>query len=146
MIQPHPLFRCADALKLDAEPTITGKPGPALPCLMGGWPARPVSYPDLPALARAIHRLRTAGGRERSLQLIATTATWEGSDSFPAFKILVGEPGEAPVDYLASCYALGRRRDALAAIIAAENPGATPPGPQHSRALRHDRCPGRRAA
>lgn len=125
--QPHPLFRCADALVLDVAPTRTGKPGPVLPCLMGGWPARPVSYPDLPALARAIHRLRCAGGRERSLQLIATTATWQGSDSFRAFKILVGEPGEAPVDYLASCYALGRPREVLEAVLAAENPLASDP-------------------
>lgn len=111
-----------DQLALDVPPTRGVRPGPDAPCLMGGWPARPVCYPDLPALARAIHRLRTAGGRERSLQLVPTHAAYAGSDSFPAFKLLVGEPGEAPADYLASCYALGRPREALEAALAAENP------------------------
>lgn len=99
--------------------------GPARPALLANTPyARPVEYASLGALAQAVQRLRTAGGRERGLQLVADTATWDGSDSFPVFKVLVSDDPDQADDgaHVATIAVQGAPLERLTYELAAANP------------------------
>ncbi|HZR87865.1 MAG TPA: hypothetical protein VFB02_13730 [Bradyrhizobium sp.] len=109
----------AATLFLDAPPDQGQRRGPSQPTLLPPLPAGPIAFADLPALCAKIHRLR----RHRPIQLSIGVASYQGSETFPIFKLwaLNGEDQE----YLGTLAVQGIGIEALtAAITAADRPTA----------------------
>lgn len=101
---------------------VTGGPGPSVPTLIPPGYAKPLTFTDVDALARHLHRRR---GR-RGLQLTRTVAHYGGSDTFSAFVVRwVDDAGDDEYAYTAI---QGRSLEALQAALATTNPD-TPKAP-----------------
>jgi hypothetical protein len=112
-------------LILGVPPQRGLRAGPTRPALLANTPwARPVEYASIAALAQAVQRLRTAGGRERGLQLVPDMATWDASDSFPVFKVLVSEALDGADDgaHVATIAVQGVPLERVMHELAAANP------------------------
>lgn len=94
---------------------------PTMPTVIRPGPHKPLQFADTDALARHIHRHR---GR-RGLQIKRITATYGGSDTFPAFEIrwLYEDSDE----YAFTVAIQSDRRERLEAALAANNPDVPAP-------------------
>ncbi len=79
--------------------------------------ARPMTFADLAALARWIHRQRGA----RGLELRPVVASYSGSDTFKAIAVRF-QDGAGGADYACTVSIRGRPPEALEAALAAANP------------------------
>lgn len=114
-------------LILGVPPQRGNRAGPDRPSLIANHPfARPMEYGRLADLARAVQRLRTAGGIERGLELVADHAIWNGSDSFPVFKVLAIHDVDASAtgEHVATIAVQGASLERVMAAIADANPTA----------------------
>lgn len=116
-------------LVIDAPPERGLRRGFARPTVIPPVPGAPISFRDLAGLAAHIQRLR----RRRGLELRAGHASWNGSDTFPIFKLwwLTGdEHAAAEREYGFAIAVQGASREALEAAIAAANPADLLPRPR----------------
>lgn len=100
-------------LVTDDVPRVGLHAGPLRPTLIPELPARPIAFASLGDLAREIERQR----KGRGLQFRKAHATYDGSDTFPIFKVfwLVDDDAE----YAFSIAVQFTSREALQAAMAA---------------------------